>query len=438
MIKIAKFGGSSVASVEQFKKVKAIVEADPDRRFIVSSASGKRFSGDNKITDLLLLVNAHIEYHVDCTSLLADIEARFQEIADGLGLSWPVAEKFEEFALRIKKYSPEFVVSRGEWFTCNLLAEYLDMPFIDAADVIVFHHDGTVDMERTASRLRDAVAREGSFVLPGFYGATVDGAIKLFQRGGGDITGAIVARCLDAGLYENWTDVSGILMADPGIVRNPVTVPVMTYKELRELSYLGATVMHPDVVEPVVKLGIPIIIKNTMNPDATGTLVVKDKKYYKESMEIAGISGKRGFVVIKLEKTGLNDDTKLRQSILDFFTENSVNITNIIAGIDSLILLVPKDNFEKTNLSFFEMEANIRKMAGGIKIDITKDIAVIGVVGRELGSSPTVVIKTLSALAGRRIDVKLIDHGQGQISILIAVAATDYAEAIRSIYGRFV
>ena len=200
MIKIAKFGGSSVASAEQFKKVKAIVEADPDRRFIVSSAAGKRHSTDNKITDLLLLVNAHIEYHVDCASLLADIETRFVEIADELGVAWPVAEEFEKFATNIKSFSPEYVVSRGEWFTCQILAEYLGLPFVDAADVMLFHHDGTIDMERTASRLKEVVARSGSFVLPGFYGATVDGAIKLFQRGGGDITGAIVARCLRTGL----------------------------------------------------------------------------------------------------------------------------------------------------------------------------------------------------------------------------------------------
>ena len=262
--------------------------------------------------------------------------------------------------------------------------------------------------------------------------------LRRSQEGGSDITGAVVARAIGAEVYENWTDVSGILMADPHIVDNPRRIDKIHTRSLENFHIWVRRLCTPDVVEPVVKLGIPIIIKNTMDPEAAGTLVVKDKKYYKESMEIAGISGKRGFVVIKLEKTGLNDDTKLRQSILDFFAENSVKITNIIAGIDSLILLVPKDSFEKTSLSFFEMEANIRKMAGGIRIDITKDIAVIGVVGRELGSSPTVVIKTLSALAGRRIDVKLIDHGQGQISILIAIAANDYAEAIRSIYGRFV
>ena len=229
MIKVAKFGGSSVANAEQFRKVKSIVKADDERRFVVVSASGKRFDGDNKLTDLLLLVNAHLEYHVDCTTLLKDIEQRFVDIRDELGLKYPIEEKFEEFSSVIKSLSPEYIVSRGEWFTGRLMAEYLGMPFLDAADVIVFHHDGTVDMERTATYVRDAVARLGTFVLPGFYGSTVDGTVKLFERGGGDITGAILARCLDAGLYENWTDVSGFMAADPRIVDEPrskgLTVP---------------------------------------------------------------------------------------------------------------------------------------------------------------------------------------------------------------------
>ncbi|STO00860.1 Homoserine O-succinyltransferase [[Eubacterium] infirmum] len=447
---VSKFGGTSLAGADRFRAAKEIIEADKNRKFVVVSAPGKRDARDNKVTDLLVeladsaCVGGGINLDIDhARNLLSEIKERFVEIEAELRTGVDVDAEFTKIEHDIFENGQgrAYITSRGEYMNGILMAAYLGEPwqFVDAKDIVFFDNDGKLLLKETIKAISDRCAKLPRAVIPGFYGSLAeDGSIETFSRGGSDISASLVAAALHADLYENWTDVSGILMADPGIVRNPVTVPVMTYKELRELSYLGATVMHPDVVEPVVKLGIPIIIKNTMNPDATGTLVVKDKKYYKESMEIAGISGKRGFVVIKLEKTGLNDDTKLRQSILDFFTENSVNITNIIAGIDSLILLVPKDNFEKTNLSFFEMEANIRKMAGGIKIDITKDIAVIGVVGRELGSSPTVVIKTLSALAGRRIDVKLIDHGQGQISILIAVAATDYAEAIRSIYGRFV
>ena len=447
---ISKFGGTSLAGVDRFKVAKEIIEADNNRRFVVVSAPGKRDARDTKVTDLLVeladstCVGGGINLDLNhARELLAEIKERFVEIEEELGAGVDIEAEFAKIEHDIfeEGHGKAYITSRGEYLNGKLMAAYLgeSWQFVDAQDIVFFDNDGKLLMDETLKAISDRCAKLPRAVIPGFYGSFAeDGSVETFSRGGSDISASLVAAALHADLYENWTDVSGILMADPSIVRNPVTVPVMTYKELRELSYLGATVMHPDVVEPVVKLGIPIIIKNSMDPEAAGTLVVKDKKYYKESMEIAGISGKRGFVVIKLEKTGLNDDTNLRQSILDFFADSSVKITNIIAGIDSLILLVPKDSFEKTNLSFFEIEASLRKLASGIKIDITKDIAVIGVVGRELGSSPTVVIKTLSALAGRRIDVKLIDHGQDQISILIAVAATDYAEAIRSIYGRFI
>ena len=439
-VKVAKFGGSSVADKFQIEKLKEIITADKDRRYIIVSAPGKRFDTDTKMTDILYLCHTHREHNFPYNQLLQVVEDRFTATAANLDTKVNIAKEFDIIRENLEKgCTPDYIASRGEYLSAMLTADFLGFDFVDTQELILFSDNGKMLEEETNKAIKECLDKHEYAVLPGFYGSyKSSGNVKTFSRGGSDITGAVVARAIGAEVYENWTDVSGFLMADPHIVDNPRRIDKISYKELRELSYLGATVMHPDVVEPVVKLGIPIIIKNTMDPEAAGTLVVKDKKYYKESMEIAGISGKRGFVVIKLEKTGLNDDTKLRQSILDFFAENSVKITNIIAGIDSLILLVPKDSFEKTSLSFFEMEANIRKMAGGIRIDITKDIAVIGVVGRELGSSPTVVIKTLSALAGRRIDVKLIDHGQGQISILIAIAANDYAEAIRSIYGRFV
>ncbi|MDD7364168.1 MAG: aspartate kinase, partial [Olsenella sp.] len=292
MIKVAKFGGSSVCDAEQFKKVKKIVEADPERKFVVVSAAGRRRPGDNKITDLLLLVNAHIEYHVDCTTLLATIEERFMDIARELGLKFPVADEFARFIENIKTYSPEYVVSRGEWFTGQLMAEYLGIPFVDAADVVVFHHDGKVDMQRTQTKIREAVVRnDGSFLLPGFYGATVDGAIKLFQRGGGDITGAILARCLDAGLYENWTDVSGFLAADPHIVENPRGIHRITFEEMRELSYMGASVLQEEAIFPVREVNIPIQIKNTNQPDDSGTIIRENAGEHAREHLITGIAG---------------------------------------------------------------------------------------------------------------------------------------------------
>ena len=326
MIKIAKFGGSSVASAAQFRKVKDIVESDPDRRFVVVSAAGKRFSGDNKVTDLLLLVNAHIQYHVDCTALLADIEQRFVDIADELGLKWPVHEKFELFAKNIKKHSPEYIVARGEWFTAHLMAEYLQMPFVDAADVVVFHHNGEVDMERTAVRLKDVMVREGSFVLPGFYGATVDGQIKLFQRGGGDITGAILARCIDAGLYENWTDVSGFLSADPRIVEHPRSIRRITFDEMRELSYMGASVLQEEAIFPVREVNIPIQIKNTNRPDKTGT-VIREKAADRELEHlITGIAGKKGFCALSFNKRNMPESVGFCSKILSVFEKYGISV----------------------------------------------------------------------------------------------------------------
>ncbi|MBF4807952.1 MAG: aspartate kinase [Lancefieldella rimae] len=435
MIKIAKFGGSSVASVEQFKKVKAIVEADPDRRFIVSSASGKRFSGDNKITDLLLLVNAHIEYHVDCTSLLADIEARFQEIADGLGLSWPVAEKFEEFALRIKKYSPEFVVSRGEWFTCNLLAEYLDMPFIDAADVIVFHHDGTVDMERTASRLRDAVAREGSFVLPGFYGATVDGAIKLFQRGGGDITGAIVARCLDAGLYENWTDVSGFLSADPHIVEHPRAIGRITFDEMRELSYMGASVLQEEAIFPVRETNIPIQIKNTNSPSDAGTVIRETADGDVSEHLITGIAGRKDFTAIHIKKAHMSNEVGVISRALHIVERYGVSVEHIPTGVDSFGIVVNAADVRDT---IYSIIADIRHEIEPDDITMVDRLALVSVVGRNMSKRSGTSGKIFGALGEANINIRMITQSSEEISIIVGVDNADFDRTISVIYERFV
>ena len=358
MIKIAKFGGSSVASAEQFRKVKGIVESDPDRRFVVVSAAGKRFSGDNKITDLLLLVNAHVQYHVDCTALLADIQQRFQDIADELGLKWPVAEKFEAFARNIKKHSPEYVVSRGEWFTANLMAEYLGLPFVDAADVMVFHHDGSVDMVRTAVRLKDVMVRNGSFVLPGFYGATVDGQIKLFDRGGGDITGAILARCINADLYENWTDVSGFLSADPRIVDNPRSIKRITFDEMRELSYMGASVLQEEAIFPVREVNIPIQIKNTNRPQDEGTIIRESAEAGEDEHLITGIAGKRDFVSVHIKKAHMSGEVGLVRKTLAIFERYGVSVEHIPTGVDSFGVIV---NGADVRDSIYSIISDIRK-----------------------------------------------------------------------------
>ena len=435
MIKIAKFGGSSVASAEQFRKVKGIVDADPDRRFVVVSAAGKRFSGDNKITDLLLLVNAHVEYHVDCTALLHDIEQRFLDIADELGLKWPVAERFATFAKNIKKHSPEYIVSRGEWFTAHLMAEYLQLPFVDAADVVVFHHNGTVDMERTAARLRDVMARQGSFVLPGFYGATVDGQIKLFQRGGGDITGAIVARCSDAGLYENWTDVSGFLSADPRVVENPRSIRRITFDEMRELSYMGASVLQEEAIFPVREVNIPIQIKNTNRPQDEGTIIRENAVAGEDEHLITGISGRRDFISVHVKKAHMSNQVGIVRRTLAIFERYNVSVEHIPTGVDSFGVVV---NGADVKDSIYSIIGDIRREIEPDDITMVDKLALLSVVGRNMSKRSGTSGKIFGALGEAGINIRMITQSSQEISIIMGVNNDDFDRAVNVIYERFV
>ena len=434
MIKISKFGGSSVASAEQFRKVKDIVESDPDRRFVVVSAAGKRFSGDNKITDLLLLVNAHVQYHVDCTALLADIQQRFQDIADELGLKWPVAEKFEAFARNIKKHSPEYVVSRGEWFTANLMAEYLGLPFVDAADVMVFHHDGSVDMERTAVRLKDVMVRNGSFVLPGFYGATVDGRIKLFDRGGGDITGAILARCINADLYENWTDVSGFLSADPRIVDNPRSIKRITFDEMRELSYMGASVLHEEAIFPVREVGIPIAIKNTNDPHAEGTIISEEATDDSVEHLITGIAGKKDFLCVYVKQNHMSTAVGVLRRVLSIFERYGVSIEHVPTGIDSFGVVV---NAADVHDCLYSIVGDIQEEVQPDEFRVIDGLALITVVGRNMSKRVGTSGRIFSTLGENGINIRLITQSSQEINIIFGVDNAEFERAIRTIYLAF-
>ena len=435
MIKISKFGGSSVASAEQFKKVKAIVDVDPDRKFVVVSAVGRRFDGDNKITDLLLLVNAHIQYHVDCTSLLADIEQRFVDIADELGVTWPVAEKFETFAKNIKKHSPEYIVSRGEWFTSHIMAEYLGLKFVDAADVIVFHHDGTVDIERTASRLKEIVVREGAFVLPGFYGATVDGSIKLFKRGGGDITGAIVARCINADLYENWTDVSGFLSADPRVVDDPRSIRRITFDEMRELSYMGASVLQEEAIFPVREVGIPIVIKNTNRPEDRGTIISETAEVGTNEHLITGVAGKKDFLAVHVKKAHMSNEVGVISRALDIFERYGVSVEHIPTGVDSFGVVV---SAEEVRDSIYSIVADIRREIKPDDITMLDKIALISVVGRNMSRRSGTSGKIFGVLGNAGINIRMITQSSEEISIIMGVDNADFERAIKVIYEGFV
>ena len=435
MIKISKFGGSSVASAEQFRKVKDIVKADPDRRFVVVSAVGKRSSDDNKITDLLLLVNAHVTYHVDCTALLADIKQRFVDIADELGVTWPVAEKFDLFAENITKHSPEYIVARGEWFTAHIMADYLGMPYVDAADVIVFHHNGTVDLERTATRVKDAVQRNGSFVLPGFYGATVDGQIKLFSRGGGDITGAILARCLDAGLYENWTDVSGFLSADPRIVENPRSIRRITFDEMRELSYMGASVLQEEAIFPVREANIPIQIKNTNDPEAAGTIIRETSSSKEDEHLITGIAGKRDFVAVHVSKAHMSNQVGVVRKALEIFEHYGVSVEHIPTGVDSFGVVV---NGADVRDNIYSIIADIRRDLRPDNVTMIDKLALISVVGRNMSRRTGTSGKVFGALGDEGINIRMITQSSQEISIIVGVDESDFERAISVIYERFV
>ena len=435
MIKVAKFGGSSVADAGQFKKVRDIVRADHDRRFVVVSASGKRFPSDNKITDLLLLVNAHIAYHVDCTALLKDIEQRYVDIAEELGLKYPIARKFEEFSAVIKSLSPEYIVSRGEWFTGQLMAEYLGIPFLDAADVMVFHHDGTVDMTRTATRVNDAVARLGTFVLPGFYGSTVDGTIKLFQRGGGDITGAILARCLDAGVYENWTDVSGFLAADPRIVEKPRSIKRITFDEMRELSYMGASVLQEEAIFPVREANIPIQIKNTNDPEARGTVIRESAAERELEHLITGIAGKKDFLAVHIQKAHMSSAVGVVRRALSVFERYGVSVEHIPTGVDSFGIVVNGADVKDT---IYSIDNDQQQELKPDSVNIVDQLALISVVGRNMSRRAGTSGRIFGALGEAGINIRMITQSSQEISIIMGVNNSDFDRAIRVIYDKFV
>ncbi len=435
MIKVAKFGGSSVADAGQFKKVRDIVRADHDRRFVVVSASGKRFPSDNKITDLLLLVNAHIAYHVDCTALLKDIEQRYVDIAEELGLKYPIARKFEEFSAVIKSLSPEYIVSRGEWFTGQLMAEYLGIPVLDAADVMVFHHDGTVDMTRTATRVNDAVARLGTFVLPGFYGSTVDGTIKLFQRGGGDITGAILARCLDAGVYENWTDVSGFLAADPRIVEKPRSIKRITFDEMRELSYMGASVLQEEAIFPVREANIPIQIKNTNDPEARGTVIRESAAERELEHLITGIAGKKDFLAVHVQKAHMSNAVGFVRRALSVFERYGVSVEHIPTGVDSFGIVVNGADVKDT---IYSIVNDLQQELKPDSVNIVDQLALISVVGRNMSRRAGTSGRIFGALGEAGINIRMITQSSQEISIILGVNNSDFDRAIRVIYDKFV
>ncbi len=435
MLKITKFGGSSTANSQQFKKIKNIIDQDKSRKFVCVSAAGRRFLGDNKVTDLLCLVVAHRKYHVDYTSLLDDIESRFTEIKNTLGLCYPVEEKFESLRKTIENDSEAFIISRGEWLTAHLMAEYLGYEYLDAADAIIFHHDGTLNHKATNEAIQNVVQKFDRFVMPGFYGGTTDGQIKLLERGGGDITGSLLASALDADLYENWTDVSGFKSADPSIVDNPSTIEKITFDEMQELSYMGASVLHEEAIFPVREKNIPIQIRNTNEPTAQGTIIRERWESDENDPLVTGIAGKKDFLSIYINKTKLANSVGFLRSVLSIFERYNVSIEHIPTGIDSFSVVV---NAKDVSDNVYSIVAAIKEELEPDTVTINDNLALISVVGRNMPSKPGTSGKLLGVIGNAGINVRMISQSSEEKTIVIGVENADFDRAVKTIYNEFV
>ena len=435
MKKVVKFGGSSLASAEQFKKVKNIICADEDRKYVVPSAPGKRFSSDTKVTDMLLQCYKLAEEGKDYSSNLVAIKNRYDEIIKGLELDLSLEDEFkivdENFA---KKAGIDYAASRGEYLNGIIMAEYLGYEFIDSATVIFFKEDGTFNADKTNEILSAKLKGIERAVIPGFYGAYDNGVVKTFSRGGSDVTGSIVAKAVKANLYENWTDVSGMLVADPRIINNPEVIHTITYRELRELSYMGASVLHEDAVFPVRKEGIPINILNTNAPEDPGNMIVESTCRIPE-YTITGIAGKRGFVSVNIEKDMMNAEIGIGRKVLQAFEENGISFEHVPSGIDTMTVFVHQDEFQEKEQNVM---ADIHRLAQPDSIELESDLSLIAVVGRGMKSTRGTAGRIFAALAHAKVNVKMIDQGSSELNIIIGVKNTDFETAIRAIYDIFV
>ena len=440
MKKVVKFGGSSLASAEQFKKVGRIIRKEESRKYVVPSAPGKRTPDDTKVTDMLyscygIAILDHDEYEEEVEKQLLAIKARYDEIIQGLGLSISLDDEFKTIRTNFsRKIGRDYAASRGEYLNGIVMAAYLGYEFIDAADVIKFDEDGNFDSEKTDAILSARLAKTERAVIPGFYGSMPDGRIKTFSRGGSDVTGSIVAKAVHAEMYENWTDVSGFLIADPRVVKNPKSIDVITYRELRELSYMGASVLHEDAIFPVRKEGIPINIRNTNAPEDKGTLIVEDT-CRKPRFVITGVAGKKDFASITVEKAMMNSEVGFCKKVLEVFEENDISIEHMPSGIDTMTIFVHQDEFEEKAQKVI---AGIHRAVEPDFLELESDLALIAVVGRGMRATRGTSGRIFSALAHANVNVKMIDQGSSELNIIIGVRNHDFSVAINAIYDIFV
>ena len=435
MLKVSKFGGSSVAGADQFRKVRAIVEADDSRRIIVVSAAGKRNGGDHKLTDLLYLIHAHLTYGVSCEEILQTVESRLVEIRDQLEIPVDIESELKQFRSKLKKdTSVDEIVSRGEYFTSKLMAAFLGYAFVDAADCIFFALDGSLDRETTDAAIAEALERYGRIVIPGFYGRLPTGRLRVMSRGGSDITGAIAAAAVNADIYENWTDVSGILMADPRIVPNPAPIEKITFAELRELAYMGASVLHEESVQPVKDKGIPLNIRNTNRPQDPGTMIV-DSVSEKEVSErfITGIAGRKNFTILTVYKRAMKLSHSLRQA-LEIYDRYDSPVEHITLGLDSFALV---SSTASLGDAIYDIIAEIKKNCRPDDVEVRENIAMVSAVGRKMSSQPGVSGRLFKALGDEGINIRTIAQGADELAITVGVENEQYEKAIRVLYDSF-
>ena len=436
MLKVTKFGGSSMADAGQYRKVRDIIMADPSRKVVVVSAAGKRFKEDHKLTDLLYLCHAHTQYGVDCTPIFEMITSRYLEIRDELQLNLDLESEFEALKKRLdkKRVTQDELVSRGEYFSAKLMAAYLGYNFVDAADWVKFNMDGTVNQRDSYEAFRDAAAGQG-VVTPGFYGSMPGGHIKTFSRGGSDITGAYAAAALDADVYENWTDVSGILMADPRIVDDPMTIPQVTYDELRELSYSGAQVLHEGTIFPVREKGIPVNIRNTNCPDHPGTLIQEEfEKGDVQDRFITGISGKKDFSIVHLSKRGLSNEVGLLRRILSIYERHNVSVVYVPNGIDNVSVVVETEDIEPV---LYTILAEVQQEIQPDTLTVIDELAVVTAVGRHMANTPGISGKLFGALGKAGINIRFITQSPDELNIIFGVENKDFKRAIQVLYDKF-
>ena len=435
MKKVVKFGGSALASAEQFKKVGDIIRADEGRRYVVPSAPGKRNSADTKVTDMLYDCYRTAVAGRDFKKKLQNIKARYQEIIDGLNLSLDLSPEFEKIAENFAAAAGEdYAASRGEYLNGIVMANYLGYTYIDSAEVICFDENGNFLADKTDEVLSERLKDLDNAVVPGFYGAKPDGSVKTFSRGGSDITGSIVAKAVHADIYENWTDVSGFLVTDPRIVENPVPIETITYKELRELAYMGASVLHEDAIFPVRREGIPINIRNTNKPEDPGTLIVENT-CRKPKYTITGIAGKTGFCSVTIEKAMMNSEIGFGRKVLGVFEDCGISFEHMPSGIDTMTIFVHQSEFEQHEQFVI---SNIHRAVQPDSIELESDLALIAVVGRGMKSTRGTAGRIFSALAHSRINVKMIDQGSSELNIIIGVKNADFEAAVKAIYDIFI